>query len=356
MNDLLRNFLILLRKHSQKGMKKETLASISQRTGYSVTTVSRVISGNASKYRIPKATADAIMEDAHRCNYTPSLVAKTLRTQKSNTIGLLLPSVSNPYFAEMASVVISEANRRDYTTIVVDAMEDEARMVESAKMLAARQVEGIIAAPCGTDPAVLERISAHVPVVLMDRFYSSTSLSYVTTNNYQGGLIGTRMLLESGHKRIVCIQGEADSMPNRERVHGYTDAMKSSGRQDYITVVGNEFSTQCGYLETKLLLHKEDRPTAIFALSNTILLGSLKAIRESGLKVPEDISIISFDNNPYMDYITPVVSRVSQPVEDMAKLSVKILFEKIEGSAEKQTQLRLSPSLITGESIAPVKD
>lgn len=333
-------------------MKKETLASISQRTGFSVTTVSRVISGNAAKYRIPQKTAEIILDEAHRCNYTPSLVAKSLRTRKSGTIGLLLPSVSNPYFAEMASVVISEANRRNYTTIVVDAMENEAHMTESAKMLAARQVEGIIAAPCGNDPAVLERIAAHLPVVLMDRFYHNTTLSYVTTNNYQGGLIATRALLENGHKKILCIQGEKDSMPNQERVQGYVDAMSQAGLEDQITVVGNEFSTQCGYLETKLLLNKSNRPTAVFALSNTILLGTLKAIKENGLKVPEDISVISFDNNLYMDYITPVVSRISQPVEDMAKLAVKLLFEKIEGSAEKQTQLRLSPSLLAGDSIA----
>lgn len=332
-------------------MKKETLSTIAGRTGFSIATVSRVLSGNATKYRISKKTADDILEEARKCNYIPSLAAKMLRTKKSGTIGLLLPSVSNPYFAEMASVVISEAGKLGYTTIVVDVMENEQNMNESAKMLAARQVEGIIVAPCGDDPSLLEMISTHLPIVLMDRFYKSTTLPYVTTDNYQGGRMATSRLLSRGHGLIACIQGEKSSMPNTERVKGYMDEMASNGHKDSIRVVGNEFSAQCGYLETQLLLRDTARPTALFTLSNTILLGALKAIRERGLRIPEDISVICFDDNPFMDYITPVPTRVRQPVEDMAKLAVKIMFEKIGGVSDKLSQLKLSPTIVEGGSI-----
>ena len=116
-------------------------------------------------------------------------------------------------------------------------------------------------------------------------------------------------------------------------------------------IVGNEFSLQNGYLETKLLLGRKPRPTAIFALSNTIGLGAIKAIREAGLRIPDDISIISFDNNIYMDYLTPPVSRVSQPVEEMAKLATKLLFESIESKKYTNIQLELSPELISRDSI-----
>lgn len=331
-------------------MKNETLSSIAARTGYSITTVSRVLSGNAAQHRIPADTAEKILKEAHRVNYTPSAVAKSLRTRKSDTIGLLLPSVANPYFAEMASVVISESNKKGYTAIVVDAMEQEQNMNESARMLAAREVDGIIAVPCGADPALLERLDAHLPVVLMDRFYENTSLSYVTTNNYQGGILGTKALIDGGHSRIACIQGERESMPNRERVAGYRKAMEDASLAEFETVVGDEFSVHCGYVECKLLLSRAERPTAIFALSNTIMLGAIKAIRESGLQIPTDISMLSFDNNLYMDYITPAIPRIGQPVEDMAKLAVKLLFDRIEGANNTKSQLRLSPSLIGGES------
>lgn len=329
---------------------KETLSTMAERLGYSATTISRVLSGKAEKYRISPDTVNAVLREARRCNYSPSVAAQSLRTRRSNTIGLLLPSVANPYFADMASVIITELNSAGYTTIVVDTMESEQRLSESARSLISRQVDGILAVPCGEKGMDLEMLSAQIPVVLIDRYYEDTSLPYVTTNNYQGGLDATRHLLSRGHTRISCIQGVQSSMPNKERVRGYVKAMEDEGLAQDIDIIGNEFSVQNGYLETKLLMSRAQRPTAIFALSNTIMLGALKAIREAGLRIPEDIALISFDNNLYMDYMTPSITRISQPVEDMAKLAVKILLDKIKGASNCGSQLRLSPIMVAGES------
>lgn len=323
---------------------------MAERLGYSATTISRVLSGKAEKYRISPDTVNAVLREARRCNYSPSVAAQSLRTRRSNTIGLLLPSVANPYFADMASVIITELNSAGYTTIVVDTMESEQRLSESARSLISRQVDGILAVPCGEKGMDLEMLSAQIPVVLIDRYYEDTSLPYVTTNNYQGGLDATRHLLSRGHTRISCIQGVQSSMPNKERVRGYMKAMKDEGLAQEIDIIGNEFSVQNGYLETKLLMSQQQRPTAIFALSNTIMLGALKAIREAGLRIPEDVALISFDNNLYMDYMTPPITRISQPVEDMAKLAVKILLDKIKGASNCGSQLRLSPIMVAGES------
>ena len=323
---------------------------MAERLGYSATTISRVLSGKAEKYRISPDTVNAVLREARRCNYSPSVAAQSLRTRRSNTIGLLLPSVANPYFADMASVIITELNSAGYTTIVVDTMESEQRLSESARSLISRQVDGILAVPCGEKGMDLEMLSAQIPVVLIDRYYEDTSLPYVTTNNYQGGLDATRHLLSRGHTRISCIQGVQSSMPNKERVRGYVKAMEDEGLAQDIDIIGNEFSVQNGYLETKLLMSRAQRPTAIFALSNTIMLGALKAIREAGLRIPEDVALISFDNNLYMDDMTPSITRISQPVEDMAKLAVKILLDKIKGASNCGSQLRLSPIMVAGES------
>ena len=329
---------------------KETLSTMAERLGYSATTISRVLSGKAEKYRISPDTVNAVLREARRCNYSPSVAAQSLRTRRSNTIGLLLPSVANPYFADMASVIITELNSAGYTTIVVDTMESEQRLSESARSLISRQVDGILAVPCGEKGMDLEMLSAQIPVVLIDRYYEGTTLPYVTTNNYQGGLDATRHLLARGHRKISCIQGVQSSMPNKERVRGYVKAMEDEGLAQDIDIIGNEFSVQNGYLETKLLMSRQQRPTAIFALSNTIMLGALKAIREAGLRIPEDVALISFDNNLYMDYMTPSITRISQPVEDMAKLAVKILLDKIKGASNCGSQLRLSPIMVAGES------
>ena len=323
---------------------------MAERLGCSATTISRVLSGKAEKFRISEATVKAVLREARRCNYTPSATAQILRTKKSNTIGLLLPSVSNPYFADMASVIISELSDSNFTTIVVDTMESEQKLNESARSLISRQVDGLIAVPCGENGEEMEMLSGHTPLVLIDRYYENTSLPFVTTNNYQGGLDATKHLLSRGHSRITCIQGVQSSMPNKERVRGYCRAMEEVGLAENINIVGNEFSVQNGYLEAKLLMSREIRPTAIFALSNTIMLGALKAIREAGLSIPQDVALISFDNNLYMDYMTPSITRISQPVEDMSKLAVKILLDKLDGESNCNSQLRLSPMMVAGES------
>lgn len=336
---------------------KETLSTIAERTGYSITTVSRVLSGQARKYRISEKTCRDIEEEARQCSYSPDILARNLRTRKTNTIGLLLPSVANPYFAELASVIISEAEKRKFTTIVTDNMENENNEAENIATLISRRVDGIIAVPCGQNPVIFEEISRkHLPVILVDRFFDNSTLPYVSTNNYLGGLEATRYLLRNGHRNIVCIQGIKTSVPNMRRTVGYKDAMKKAGLENNVRIVGNDFSLQNGYLETKLLLNSPDRPTAIFALSNTIGLGVIKAVREAGLKIPEDISIVSFDDNLYMDYMTPAISRISQPVGDMAKLGVKLLLECVEAKKRITTHLELSPSIIARDSVSSLID
>lgn len=339
---------------------KETLQTIAGRLGISITTVSRVLSGNAERYRISPKTREIIMDEALRCHYTPSAVARSLRKQRSNMIGLILPSVSNKYFADIAAVVISECRKAGYATIVMDVSENEDFQKDSVRQLAAREVDGIIIAPCGEDPSQLEVIDeGHFPVVLIDRYFEKSKLSFITTNNYQGGINATRHLIANGHKRITCIQGVTNSLPNRKRVEGYRFAMKEAGLEEYISVTGNDFTVQNGYVETKLLLSSENRPTAIFALSNTITLGVLKAVREGDLSIPENFSLVSFDDNIYMDYIDPPVTRIVQPVEDMAKLAVRILMTDISTFKEnpeqrRQSMLQLTPELIKRESVRKI--
>ena len=331
---------------------KETLSSIAERTGYSITTVSRVLNGVAEKYRISKKAREAIVREARRCNYSPNVIARNLRTSRTNTIGLILPSVANPYFADLSSTIISEANKNGYTTIVIDTLENEENQKANIAMLISRRVDGIIAAPCGDSPELFEELNkSEIPILLVDRFFKGSNLPYVTTNNYSGGLQATNYLIRNGHRHIACIQGVSTSEPNKKRVNGYLDALRKIGCEDKATVTGHEFSLQNGYEEAKKLLKADPRPTAILALSNTIGLGVIKAIREEGLRIPEDISLVSYDNNVYMDFLVPPVTRISQPVEDMGRHAARLLFESITKKKDLNTQTELAPNLIIRESV-----
>lgn len=334
---------------------KTTLDTIAENTGFSKSTISRVLNNKAHSSRISKETVEIIRKEAERCGYTPNLLAKNLRTKKAQTIGLMVPSLANPYFAEISSVIISEAKRAGYTTIVTDTMEDEDIQNESVTALLSRQVDGIIIVPCGNNPTFLEQTNEHcVPIILVDRYYENSPLPYVVTNNFQGGYLATSLLIKNGHRRIACIQGPPTATPNKRRLEGYRNALKQADMEDLSIIVGNEFSIQNGYMETKLLLNNSERPTAIFALSNTIGLGAIKAIREAGLKIPEDISLVSFDNNIYLDYLVPSITRVSQMVDEMGKLAVKLLYDSIANHRTIRSQIELSPEMILRESVAPI--
>ncbi|MCM1532956.1 MAG: LacI family transcriptional regulator [Ruminococcus flavefaciens] len=332
-------------------MEKSTLVSLSRRTGFSVSTISRALNGQAAKYRISPATVAVIKAEAERCGYTPSIIAKSLRTKSTRTIGLIIPCIENPYFAMVSSVVIAEAKRMGYTIVIVDSTDDESDERDGLRSLVSRKVDGIIAVPCGSDPSLLESISASTPVVLIDRYYEGSDLPYVCSDNYGGSLEAVRYLIDSGHRNILCIQGNVSTSPTRHRVQGYRDAMQAAGLAGCTNVCGNSFSIDNGYLETKLALNSTNAPTAIFALSNTILLGAIKAIRESGLRIPQDISVISFDYSMQLDFIEPAVTHISQPVTNIGTLAIKILLQEIANRSARAAQIKLPVELVIKDSV-----
>ncbi len=157
-------------------MQKATLIGIAQRTGFSVSTVSRILSGQAEKYRISKKAVEAVCEEARRCNYTPSLLAKSLRMNKTFTLGLLIPGVDNPYFANIASAVIHEAKTLGYQMIIIDTLEDAANEREGIASLLSRKVDGIVIVSSDENADYLEEIHRTTPMVLIDRHFEGTTL------------------------------------------------------------------------------------------------------------------------------------------------------------------------------------
>lgn len=334
--------------------KKPTLALIAERTGYSVSTVSRVLNSRDDNCRISAKVAEAIRVEAERCNYPTRSLAQILQKSRTRTIGVVLPSVVNPFFAEICEAILKEAIGRGYSSIVAVTMENADEQAACISTLMAKKVDGILAAPCGNDSELFENLNNTLPVVFVDRFFIGKDIPYVTSNNYKGAYDATMMLINSGHRNIACVQGDMRSLPNKRRVEGFRNAMKAADLLDNAVVVGDEFSTQSGYLEAKLLLSRENRPTAIFALSYTLALGVMQATRDSSLVVGKDVSVISFDDNISLDYMQPPLTRVNQVTEEMGKLATKILIGRIEGTYDKVPQLELNTELIVRDSVAAV--
>lgn len=331
--------------------QKINITDIAEMTGLSITTVSRVLSGKAEQYRIGLKSQQKVKEAAKRLHYVPNHFASNLRTGKSGALALIIPSLNNPFFAAIASEINTELRKFNYITIISDSDEN----IETEKMellhLEARNVEGLIIVPCGDEWEHIKAVQEQgIPIVCIDRYFEDLDIPYISTDNYEGAYKATKYLIANGHSKITCIQGKRNSTPNRLRLKGFIEAMKESGFENYI-ITGDEFSFQNGYLETKLLLQRKDRPTAIFTLSNTIAMGCMKALKEENVSIPKDISLFTFDDHPYLDYLSTPISCIAQPVEDISKMAVKYLLSMIQNKDITRSQVLLKPTMKLRDSV-----
>ena len=332
---------------------KSNIFTIASRTGYSVSTVSRVLTGQAEKYRISKKAIDMISETARQVNYQPNLVAQSLRTKQSKTIGLLVPGIDNPFFATLSGIIIKLLADRGYHTLLADSRESDVEEEMALQMFAGRKVDGIISVPVAASAELHEQISRDIPMVLIDRHFNHTSLPYVCTDNYLGARMATDFLLDKGYKSILAIQGVPTSMPNQERLRGFTDAIK--GKPVHYAVVGNAFSVENGHDKIMNCFSDGARPfDAVFAFSATILLGAIDAFRKLNIEVKRDVGIISYDNNGFLDFLDPAVTRIEQPLREASEIAVETLFGIIdsrrEGLPEPTVCQRLIPPTLVVRS------
>jgi len=309
-----------------------TLKNIAEKLGFSETTVSRALSGQAAKYRISAETEDAILSLARELHFAPNQLAQSLRLQKTHTIGLMIPDISNPFFANIARNIEKEARKSGYSVILADTEEMESIEIESLRLLRGRKVDGLVVSPVGQHSGHLEKLFAvEMPLVLIDRYFPESPIPYVASDNYGGAHQAVSHLIQYGHSRIACIQGLENTIPNVERIRGYRQAHADAAVElDETLIVGDSFGFQNGYVEMKLLLGHRPRPTAVFAVSNLISLGAISALAEEGLNVPDDVSIVSFDDQPYSALLSTPMTTVAQQNEQIGSLAVKMLFNQIE--------------------------
>ncbi len=325
-----------------------TLKDIASELNISPSTVSRVLSGQARKYRISGKTEQRVNELVSRHGFTRNQIARNLRLQKTDTIGLVIPDISNPFFSNLARTLEEELRKHNKMILLCDTLESWALEKESIDLLVGRKVDGLLVSSVGLKNAHLNNLE--VPTVLIDRYYLDLDIPYIATNNFKGAYHATTYLLKRGHQRIACLQGLKNTVSNSERIRGYEKAIADFHLSDIKKfIIGEEFSFSSGYKAAVKILSSPDRPTAFLSLGNQIALGALQAIKELGYRVPEDISLITFDEQPYFQLTDPPVSTINQPVDDIARKAVSMLISKMKGEDVKS--YLLEPKLIERNSV-----
>lgn len=322
--------------------------------GLSVTTVSRVLNGKSEQYRISKKTSEKVIRAAQELNYMPNNLARGLKLAKTNTLGVVIPDIGNPFFADIAKIIEQEALKNNYFIILCDSEENQKTEVELIQLLLSRKVDGLIIAPVGIESEHIARLyHSKFPVVIIDRYFPDLPIPYITSDNYQGAYEAVQYLIQTNHKRIACIQGLPSSQPGRERVQGYIEALKNNRMSvEQELIVGDSFSEENGYVSAQLLFSLKNPPDAIFACSNLIALGVLRAAREKGYKIPDMFSLIAFDEQPFSAYLVPSMTTVEQQKKEMGRLAVKFLIQFIQNQGfDSKVAIKLKTRLHIRESV-----
>ena len=327
-------------------MSNATISDVARKVGVSESTVSRFISGY--KVRNAKRISRAIKE----LDYRPNIIARNLKTGKTGLIAVVVPDITNPFFAALVRGAELAAGD-EYMIQLINTGEDLEREKWALKRMIGR-VDGVIYVPLQEDSdALSKKLIGSLPLVFVDRILTNCNgFDSVLADNYAGGFIAASHLMDLGHKSIAFISGPLSSTPGRERANGFDQALKENGIfQSSEYFIESDFSSLGGYQAMASLLSLKSRPTAVFIANNFMTIGALKAIKEHRISVPEDMAIIGFDDHEISDLIDPPLTVISRDAHLQGALAMATLLERIRGINQfPPKQIKVEVNLVVRKS------
>lgn len=332
--------------------KRVSLKDIASKVGVSTALVSYVLNGLEKEKRVGPEIVKKIKEAAKELNYKPNQIARSLRKGSTNTIGLIVADIANPFFGQLARIVEDEAGKFNYTVIIGSSDENSKKSASLIDTLLDRQVDGFIIVPSeGCDEEIETLVQREVPVVLIDRFLPEVSTNYIVLDNFNATYEAVNHFITKGYKRIAMIAYKSSLIHMQERIRGYKEAMKDNQLQDAIQIKELLYDRVKEDMDMGVgeLINGNCKPDALLFATNALSISGLYAIKKYNLKVPEDVAIIGFDGNEAFDFYYPPITYIEQPIEEMGKESVRVLLEQIHGS-NKPVHVELKHQLIIRES------
>ncbi|OBX08067.1 substrate-binding domain-containing protein [Gallibacterium genomosp. 3] len=326
-----------------------TMKDIARIAKVSTSTVSHVI--NNSRY-VSDEMREKIMKVVHELNYTPSAVARSLKVKETKTLGMLVTATSNPFFAEVVSGVEHYCNQHQYNLIISSTDGDEARLLQNIQTLIQKQVDGLLLMYSDSRHSIVKQLNVQLPMVIMDWWPTALNADRIYENSESGAYLATKTLIEQGHQKIAIITGKLDKSLAHNRLIGYKKALQDANLTVHPEwIIESHFDFEGGVEGMKKLLQCTDRPTAIFACSDTIAVGVYQVAWQHGLRIPEDLSVIGYDNIMLSQYLTPPLTTIHQPKAELGELAVETLLQRIKSPQQEYKTLMLEPQLIWRQSI-----
>jgi LacI family transcriptional regulator len=328
--------------------KRVSLKDIAKEVGVSTALVSYVLN-NLKEGRIRKEIAQKIKDVAASMNYRPNQIAKSLKTNRTYTVGLIVADISNPFSSSLARIVEDEANKMNYTVIFGSSDENSEKFDKLIDTFLNRQVDGLIISPPANTAIQIQQLIDHdIPFVLLDRYFPEITASYVILQNHKASYTAALHLIENGCRSIGMINYSTDLVHLHDRKQGYLDALKTSGIDEnrswikYVDIANDP--AEIGNAVQELLDLPEPVDAIIFA-SNLIAVNALQYINRLPLKVPRDLAVITFDETSALNLFYAPLTCIRQPLEEMGQLATRILLETIKDKTVL-SQIEVSPELV----------
>lgn len=353
-NRLCKDFFRILSCRTAMALGDVTLEQVAAAAGVSPSTASRALAGKARQCRISEKTEHAILHAASELGFRASHVARSLRTQRSGLIGVLVPDASNPFFAAIARAATICAERHGLSMLLADCHDSLDQEKELLTQLQSRQVEGLLICPIGESCSHLQALEhGGANVVMVDRWFDNLKLTTVTSDNERGTYDATCALIEMGHQQIGCLQGRPNTSSNNERLRGYRKALRAYNLTPNSALIrGDDYSEASGYRSSCELIDTHPELSALFAFGNQNSLGALRALAERKLKIPQDISLLAFDDTPYTEYLAPPLSVIRQDVEVIGRKAAELLIQQIQTATKPRKRLHRVPvELVMRDSV-----
>ena len=328
-----------------------TIKDVASKAGVSICTVSRALAG---KDLIKPETREAILQAAKELNYKPNYVARSLKKGKTNTFGLILPDITNPYYPKLAKYIESSTAKRGYMVLLCNSDNQVKKEKQFVEMLKARNVDGVLVAPVSGEIKHIQKLQEWgIPYVILNRNYPE-ELCSVSSDNYYGAFTMTEYLIGKGHRRIGGLFQSFHISIYEERYHGMCDALKEHGIPvDEQLMVTDINDISCGYQKIQALLRMEDRLTAIFSSNDMLAINVYRAAYELGIKIPEKLSVTGYDDIPLAMMLNPPLTTYLQPEDAMSESAVEYLISMIEGG-QPYSHEQLRGYLVERKSAAEV--
>lgn len=338
---------------------KVKIHDVAKLAGVSQPTVSKVLNNYP---HIKASTRKRVLDAIEQLEFNPDSIARSLATNKTRTIGLIVGDIANPFYAETAKVILKEAHKSGYEVILLDTDYRHDQLKQGIKTLMAKRVDGVIIASITRQShGIKSLLDAGLPIILYNRNLDDKSLSYVEMDNEKGASLALKHLINLGHRRIAYISGPTKYSSFHMRLQGYLNGITSNGNQfesEWIYEGPFEYENILAYTIKLLNSEPSKRPTAFLVATDQMAIAVMDAVNRNGLRIPDDISVIGFDNidmaaSPFIGLTT-----ISQQKKRMALLAVTHIISKIEGTETNGTdvQLTLEPELIIRNTCGPIRD